>query len=80
MIQKLFEAHLNVRHLERSMEFYGGLPGLKLGYIESVRRVAFYWVGGHNFSMLGLWEKPSDEITSSHIAFEVSSSEIERTI
>jgi len=80
MIQKLFEAHLNVRHLERSMAFYGDLLGLKLGYLESVRRVAFYWVGGHNLSMLGLWEKPSGEITSSHIAFEVSPAEMERAI
>jgi len=80
MIQKLFEAHLNVRHLERSMAFYGDLLGLKLGRIESVRRVAFYWVGGHNLSMLGLWEKPSGEIISSHIAFEVPPIEMERAI
>ena len=32
LIQKLFEAHLNVRHLERAMEFYGDRLGLKLGY------------------------------------------------
>lgn len=80
MIQKLFEAHLKVRHLERAMAFYGDLPGLTLGLFEPMRRAAFYWIGGDNVSMLGLWEKPSGEIASSHIAFEVSPADMEPAI
>ncbi len=45
-ITGLFETHLQVRNLERSMEFYGEVLGLELGMKEQARRVAFYWMGG----------------------------------
>ena len=69
MITGLFETHINVSNLERSMEFYEQKLGLELGNYEEERRVAFYWVGGHGEAMLGLWEKPADQVLRQHYAF-----------
>ena len=71
MITKVFETHLNVANLERSMAFYDQLPGAQLEMVEESRRIAFYFLGGWNHSMLGLWEKPADQIHVQHTAFEV---------
>lgn len=70
MIKGLYETHLFVEHIERSMEFYGDVLGLKLGHFEEKRRAAFFWIGADKQSMLGLWEKPKDEIDIRHFAFE----------
>lgn len=69
MIRGLFETHIKVADLERSMAFYGDLLGLTLGRFEEGRRVAFYWVGGWGEAMLGLWEAPADAVVSQHFAF-----------
>src|SRR6266487_4610199 len=45
MIKGLFETHINVTSLERSMKFYGEVLGLELGRYEEGRMVAFYWLG-----------------------------------
>lgn len=71
MIVRVFETHIHVRDLQRSMRFYEEVLGLELGMLDAQRQVAFYWVGGRNTSMLGLWQKPADEIVSQHFAFEV---------
>lgn len=71
MIEQLFETHLDVSDLERSMAFYESILGLELGTKEEVRRIAFYWIGGRMKTMLGLWEKRHTPIPSRHIAFEV---------
>lgn len=70
MIKGLYETHLFVEHIERSVEFYGDVLGLKLGHFEEKRRAAFFWIGADKQSMLGLWEKPKDEIDIRHFAFE----------
>jgi lactoylglutathione lyase len=75
----LFETHLQVTNLERSMEFYEKIVGLELGMKEQARRVAFYWIGGQGKSVLGLWENPpwasgrnaGDRIIPQHFAFEI---------
>ena len=72
MIERIFETHINVQDLRRSMRFYEDVLGLALGMLDPDRRVAFYWVGGRNVSMLGLWETPSVEIVSRHFAFQIS--------
>lgn len=72
MIKGLFETHLNVRDLERSMAFYGALPNFQLGMFEPGRRIAFYFIGGWNHTMLGLWEKPEAEVSPQHLAFEIA--------
>ena len=55
-IHNLFETHLTVSDLRRSMAFYGDALGLELAQFFPERRVAFYWIGGRGSSMLGLWE------------------------
>jgi catechol 2,3-dioxygenase-like lactoylglutathione lyase family enzyme len=77
-LRGLFEAHLHVLELERSMTFYEDVLGLELGRHESERRAAFYWVGKDQSTMLGLWEAPpwiidgtSNIVRTQHIAFAV---------
>lgn len=69
MVKGLFETHINVSSLERSMKFYGEVLGLELGRYEKDRRVAFYWLGHWGEAMLGIWEKPQKEILNQHFAF-----------
>lgn len=70
MIKGLFETHLYVENLERSMDFYGNTLELKQCYFEEDRRAAFFWIGEEKQSMLGLWEKPKAEIDIRHFAFQ----------
>jgi lactoylglutathione lyase len=69
MIKGLFETHIHVSSLERSMNFYGKVLGLELGRYEEERRVAFYWLGNCGEAMLGIWEKPSEQVLQQHFAF-----------
>lgn len=55
-IEALFETHITVADLQRSMTFYGTTLGLTLAEVFWKRKAAFYWVGGRGRSMLGLWE------------------------
>src|SRR5215469_9255613 len=69
-IRDLFETHLTVRDLQRSMTFYGQVLELELAKVFSERKVAFYWIGGRGNSMLGLWEVgTSPQRLSLHVAF-----------
>ena len=73
MIKGLYEAHLPVRDLNRSIEFYKGL-GLELDHkVED--SLAFLWIEKDK-SWLGLWETEKVEVeyhpSLRHIAFEVS--------
>jgi lactoylglutathione lyase len=71
-IRDLFEAHLTVGDLERSMAFFGDTLGLKLARVFPDRRAAFFWIGGPGSSMLGLWETGSaPQRMSLHVAFKV---------
>lgn len=69
MIKGLFETHIFVEDLERSIDFYKNVLGLtECGYNDG-RRIAFFWVGEPKGAMLGLWEKPKTEIDIRHFAF-----------
>ena len=70
MIKGLFETHLFVENLERSIEFYSKTIGLKQCRYGAERRTAFFWIGEDKQFMLGLWEKPKEEIDIRHFAFE----------
>ena len=71
-LKDLFETHLTVTNLERSMAFYGSTLGLELAAVFPERRVAFYWIGGHGTSMLGLWEGGTGpQRLILHVAFRV---------
>lgn len=72
MIQGLFETHINVSDLARSVKFYRDVLNLELAYEQPERKVAFFWIGGHNQQMLGVWEKAADQIQHQHFAFQVS--------
>jgi lactoylglutathione lyase len=68
----LFEAHLNVCELDRSMAFYSEVLGLELAHINKERKTAFFWIGERGRSMLGLWAgSSSPNVMQLHLAFRV---------
>jgi lactoylglutathione lyase len=71
-VRGLFETHLTVSDLERSIAFYGGVLGLELAHRDADRKAAFYWMGGRGEAMLGLWQVgASPQRMNLHIAFKV---------
>jgi len=75
-IQGLYETHLFVEKLERSIDFYTRVMQLELAHIEEERRVAFLWIEPEKKSMLGIWEKPVEEIELRHFAFRCDVKEL----
>jgi lactoylglutathione lyase len=72
-VTRLFETHLLVRDLQRSIRFYRDVLGLELAFEVPERNVAFFWIGGAGRSMLGLWGIGSAPMSMElHIAFEVA--------
>src|SRR5690348_2333495 len=71
-VSGLFEAHLTVSNLARSIAFYRDVVGLELAHREPQRNVAFFWLGGAGSSMLGLWSiQSSPNRMRLHVAFRV---------
>ncbi len=83
-VRGIFETHLDVIDLDRSLEFYGTALGLEIALRREVvdapradahslgaRRFALLWVGGPGKAMLGLWERPRGRVFPQHFAFEV---------
>jgi catechol 2,3-dioxygenase-like lactoylglutathione lyase family enzyme len=76
-IRKLFEAHLTVSDLERSIRFYRDTLGLALAHRVPERQVAFFWMGAPGDSMLGLWAIGSSPMRLRlHIAFDVALADV----
>jgi lactoylglutathione lyase len=76
-LRDLFETHLAVADLRRSMTFYGQTLGLELAVVFWERSVAFYWIGGRGNSMLGLWEVGTGpQRMSLHLAFKTDLSDL----
>src|SRR5215467_7062405 len=76
-VRDLFESHLTVVDLQRSMTFYSEVLGLELADVFLERRVAFYWIGGRGNSMLGLWEVGTGpQRLSLHVAFRSDLQEV----
>src|SRR6266567_372866 len=72
-IRGLFESHLTVADLDRSVAFYRDRLRLPLARVFPERRVAFFWIGAAGKAMLGLWETGAGpQRRSLHVAFEVS--------
>jgi lactoylglutathione lyase len=69
MIKGLFETHIYVKDLARSIDFYSNTLGLTQCHYEEERKIAFFWIGKPKEAMLGIWEKPKDEIDIRHFAF-----------
>lgn len=76
MIRGLFETHINVTDLDRSICFYQDVLGLQVGRIEPERHVAFLWMGGWGEAMLGLWQQPTGHVAPQHFAFRASVDDI----
>ena len=69
----LFEAHLSVSDLDRSVAFYRDVVGLPLAFEVAERGAAFFWIGSPGEAMLGLWTLGSAPIgLSLHVAFKTS--------
>src|SRR4051812_44101452 len=70
MVTGLFETHLTVSDLPRSVAFYRDVVGLELAYEVPERGAAFFWVGAPGQSMIGLWSIGSSPIgLALHLAF-----------
>ena len=73
LVTGLFETHLQVRDVRRSVGFYREVVGLPLALDLPERSAAFLWIGEPGRSMLGLWEIGSAPLSMElHIAFEVA--------
>jgi lactoylglutathione lyase len=75
----LFETHLTVSDLQRSIAFYRDIVGLQLAFQTSEHNAAFFWIGDHSsysssrHSMLGLWSVGTAPLDLNlHVAFEVA--------
>jgi lactoylglutathione lyase len=72
-VRGLFEAHLTVADLERSVAFYRDGVGLPVALEIPERGAAFLWVVERGQAMLGLWSLGSMPMgLSLHLAFDVS--------
>jgi lactoylglutathione lyase len=73
----LFETHLTVSDLGRSVAFYREVVGLPLALEVPERDAAFFWIGGPGEAMLGVWSLGSAPMgLSLHVAFRVSLEDI----
>jgi lactoylglutathione lyase len=74
----LFETHLTVSNIQRSIIFYRDIVGLHLALEVPERGAAFFWIGdpstySSRHSMLGLWSIGTSPIgLTLHVAFEVA--------
>ena len=72
-VRGLFETHLTVGEVSRSVEFYRDVVGLALALEAPERGAAFFWIGEPGDAMLGLWSLGSAPIgLSLHVAFKAS--------
>jgi len=76
VIKGLYETHLFVESLVRSINFYKNVLGLQQCYYEEERRAAFFWISTPKQAMLGLWEKPKEEIDIRYFAFSCDADDI----
>ncbi len=72
----LFETHLTVQDLNRSVAFYRDVVGLSVATIIPARRVAFMWIGGPGEAMLGLWEAPGPMGLHLHFAMRMTEANV----
>ena len=71
-VRGLFESHLAVSDLSRSMAFYRDVVGLPVALEVPERDAAFFWCGPEGKTMLGLWSVGSMPMgLILHLAFDV---------
>ena len=88
----LYETHLDVTDLARSVKYYTEALGLELAiqrevdgaradrHARGARRFALLWLDSRHQAMLGLWERPGDSVRPQHFAFQVSIGELSATV
>ncbi|MFC7551282.1 VOC family protein [Pseudoroseomonas wenyumeiae] len=80
-VSGLYESHLTVGDLEKSIAFYRDIVGLELAHTVPERHAAFFWIGGKERSMLGLWSIHSSPIRLRlHIAFSATLEDVVRSV
>ena len=78
----LYEVHIPVSDLQRSIAFYRNIMGFELAFEVPQRHLAFMWIGKPEQSMIGLWGPGSDygwkngEQFKTHFAVAVSLDEL----
>src|SRR5947207_2017526 len=76
-VQDLFEAHLTVADLNRAIQFYRDVLGLRLAHVTASRQAAFFWIGPSGNSMLGLWAPGSGpQRVTLHTAFRATLADV----
>lgn len=73
----LYETHLTVSNLARSIAFYRDVVGLELARQIEERQVAFLWAGRKSVGMLGLWHTGSGPMKMRlHLAFRMEPDQV----
>lgn len=77
VVQDLFEAHLPVTDLDRSIKFYRDVVGLLPAHVTPTRHAAFFWIGSAGTAMLGLWPcGVGPQRMTMHVAFRARLAEV----
>lgn len=72
-VRGLFETHLTVSELDRSVAFYRDVVGLPVALELPERQAAFHWIGAPGRALLGLWSLGSAPVGMRlHVAFEMA--------
>jgi len=78
-VTSLFEAHLPVADVARSVAFYRKVLGLEVAYEDAGRGLAFVWAGDPGGAMLGLWSLGTAPMGMRlHVAFATPLEEVLR--
>ena len=76
-VRGLFETHLTVADVERSVAFYRDVVGLPVALELPERGAAFHWIGRPGQAMLGLWSIGSAPMGMRlHVAFEMALADV----
>jgi ribosomal protein S18 acetylase RimI-like enzyme len=76
-VSGLFETHLTVSDLSRSVAFYRDVVGLPVALEVPERGAAFHWIGRPGRAMLGLWTMRSAPMGMHlHVAFDMALADV----
>jgi lactoylglutathione lyase len=76
-VRGLFETHLTVSDLQRSVAFYRDVVGLPVALELPERGAASHWIGNAGRAMLGLWSIGSAPMNMQlHIAFDMALADV----
>jgi lactoylglutathione lyase len=77
-VRGLFETHLTVADLNRSVAFYRDIVGLAVALELPERGAAFHWIGKPGQAMLGLWSIGSAPMGMRlHVAFDMALADVQ---